>query len=215
MTRRDWALVAEDADAHLPLPPSVVRDNRPDVVLLHRPGGGAWSNTASRIRFQSATLDASIAAARRWFVDRRVDDFRWLVGPSATPLGLVGSLLSSGAARDEAEPNLTAMVLDRAPPPVTGIKVRQIASFADFEQMERIRGEVFGTPHGSQRGARRRLWADFQTAGSIAFLADLDGRPVSFGVMHRTEAGPKLLAGGVTLPAFRGRGAYRALVHAR
>ena len=33
--------------------------------------------------------------------------------------------------------------------------------------------------------------------------------------MRSTEPGPVLLAGGVTLPRARGRGAYRALVRAR
>jgi hypothetical protein len=33
--------------------------------------------------------------------------------------------------------------------------------------------------------------------------------------MNPTEPGPMLLAGGVTLPEHRGRGAYRALVRAR
>jgi GNAT superfamily N-acetyltransferase len=58
-------------------------------------------------------------------------------------------------------------------------------------------------------------WANFRAAGSIAFLAEVDGAPVSFGIMDRSSAGPMLLAGGVTRPAYRGRGAYRALVYAR
>src|SRR6266581_2594992 len=40
-------------------------------------------------------------------------------------------------------------------------------------------------------------------------------RPSRIGVMYPTEPVPMLLAGGVTLPVARGRGAYRALVHAR
>jgi GNAT superfamily N-acetyltransferase len=213
--RTDWAFVAEDADTYQYLPPSVTRDVRPDVVLICRPDEGAWSKLASRVRFEAATVASGIAASRGWFADRRVAEFRWLIGPSATPAGIVPLLLARGAARDEAEPDLTAMVLDREPPSVDGIPVRPVASFVDFEQMEQIRDEVFGRPDGTGRATRRARWSEFQAAGSLAYLAEVDGAPVSFGVMDRTEAGPMLLAGGVTLPRFRGRGAYRALVHAR
>lgn len=81
----DWAFVAEDADAYLPPSAMVEREVRTDVVLLHGREGGAWSNLASRIRFEEATVEASVAATRRWFADRDVGEFRWLIGPSATP----------------------------------------------------------------------------------------------------------------------------------
>jgi GNAT superfamily N-acetyltransferase len=107
------------------------------------------------------------------------------------------------------------MVLDHEPPPEIGVRTRLVVSFADFEAMERIREEVFGRPDGDLASLRRARWADFRTAGSVAYLAEVEGAPVSFGVMVRTAPGPMLLAGGVSLPQYRGRGAYRALVHAR
>jgi GNAT superfamily N-acetyltransferase len=209
------ARVAEDADAYQALPSTAVRDVRPDVVLIHRPGGGAWSDLALRIRFGAADVETSIAATRTWFADHSVEEFRWLVGPSAAPSGITVMLLANGAARDKSEPNLTAMVLDHEPPPEMGVTTRRVASFADFGAMEQIRENVFGRPVGDSASLRRARWADFRATGSIAFLAELDGAPVSFGVMVPTAPGPMLLAGGVTRPNYRGRGAYRALVHAR
>jgi hypothetical protein len=64
--------------------------------------------------------------------------------------------------------------------------------------------------------ARHARWAETQaTPGYAAYIAEFDGEAVAYGVMTATEVGPMLLAGGVTLPAARSRGAYRALVHAR
>jgi len=217
--QKRWGLVAEDADAYLPMPPSAHREIRPEIVLLHRVRGGPWSDLASRVRFETATVDSTIAATRGWFGERLVDQFRWLIGPSATPKGIAGLLLASGARRDEHEPELAAMVLDQEPPTVPGITVRRVASLPDFERMEAIRQEVFGSSdaEATDRPADRRArWAEFQaTAGTVAFLAELEGAAVSYGLMSRTELGPMLLAGGVTLPQARGRGAYRALVRAR
>lgn len=62
---------------------------------------------------------------------------------------------------------------------------------------------------------RRARWSQFERTGALAYLALARGTPVSFGIMNRTEAGPMLLAGGVTLPEHRGHGAYSALVRAR
>ena len=57
---------------------------------------------------------------------------------------------------------------------------------------------------------------DFATEGSTGstFLAFVEGRPVAAGYASYTPLG-LLLFGGATLPAARGRGAYRALVAAR
>jgi hypothetical protein len=210
----DWASVAEDADAYLPPSPLAEREVRTDVVLLHGRDGGAWSNLASRIRFEEATVETGVAATRCWFTDRDVEKFRWLIGPSATPRGVASLLLKRGASPDEAEPELTAMVLDREPPAAPGVMVRPVSTFDDYVRMEEIREAVFGSREIDQE-ERRARWSQFKHSGRLAYLALADGTPVSFGIMNRTEAGPMLLAGGVTLPEHRGRGAYRALVRAR
>jgi len=210
-----WAHVAEDPDAYQHLPPTASREVRDEVVLVHSNGGGAWSALALRIRFDATDVQSNIAAVRAWFARRPVEEFRWLIGPSATPPGITQALLDHGAERDEDEPEVTAMVLDREPPVVIGPAVRSITSLADFETMEAIREEVFGTPRTSRPAKLGARWLAFKAAGSIALLAEIDGVAASFGVLDRTSAGAMLLAGGATRPEFRGRGAYRALVHAR
>ena len=210
----DWASVAEDADAYLPPSPMLEREVRTDVVLLHGRDGGAWSNMACRIRFDEASVETGVAATRHWFTDREVGEFRWLIGPSATPRGVAHLLMERGASPDGDEPELTAMVLDHEPPAVPGVVVRPVTTFADYLRMEKIRETVFGSRDIDDE-ERRALWSQFERGGALAYLALDGGTPVSFGIMNTTEPGPMLLAGGVTLPEHRGRGAYRALVRAR
>jgi GNAT superfamily N-acetyltransferase len=211
----DWGFVAEDADAYQELPASVERQARSDVVLVHWPSGDTWSNLAIRVRFAEDGIARSVAAVRAWFGGKAADEFRWLIGPSATPARIVDSLIALGARRDEAEPTLTAMVLDREPPAVQGVQVRQVRSIADFADMERIRREVFNQTMASDHELAAGFAAHSTIGGPSGFLAELDGEAVAYGVMRRTDRGPFLLAGGVTLPRARGRGAYRALVRAR
>jgi predicted N-acetyltransferase YhbS len=210
----DWAFVAEDADAYQELSGSVEREIRDDVVLVHAPSGDAWSNLATRVRFTHDSISTGVAAVRAWFGGRAVREHRWLIGPSATPGGVVDSLIGLGAHRDEAEPQLTAMILDREPPATPGIQVREVRSVADLAEMDRVRQEVFGGSATSGEELKAG-WTDHSSMRPSAFIALLDGEAVAYGVMRRTDRGPFLLAGGVTLPQARGRGAYRALVRAR
>jgi predicted N-acetyltransferase YhbS len=109
-----------------------------------------------------------------------------------------------------------AMVLDLAPPRAAGVPVREVKSRSDFAHVERIRRAVFGDGSTASSEELDAGWSDLSgREGSRIFLAELGGRPVAYGVMRRTDRGPWLLAGGVTLPDARGHGAYRALVRER
>jgi predicted N-acetyltransferase YhbS len=215
MRAMDWGFVAEDADAYQTLPPDIERHIRDDVVLIHSRSGDAWSNLATRIRFEAPHVPRAVAAVRAWFGGYSVDQLRWLVGPSATPTRVVDDLIALGARPDEAEPELDAMVLDHPPPQVADIKVHQVSTISDFAEMERVRTAVFGGDPPSVEGLQRDWHALSRTAGWAAFVAEIDGAVAGYGVMRRTDQGPWLLAGGVTMPHARGRGAYRALVRAR
>ena len=212
----DWAFVAEDADAYQDLSRWVERYARPEVVLIHGPTNDAWSNLATRIRFRHSDLAGQVETVRDWFAARSVEAFRWLVGSSATPPGLVAGLLELGARPDETEPELTAMVLDHAPPRVAGVPVREVNSRSDYASVERIRRAVFAEGSTASSEELDAGWADLAASeGSRMYLAEIGGRPVAYGVMRRTDRGPWLLAGGVTMPESRGLGAYRALVRER
>ena len=79
--------------------------------------------------------------------------------------------------------------------------------------------EGFGMPDEERDAIRATLperWATTADDPSRwGYLALVEGVPVAEGWVRRTVHGPLWLAGGVTLPSFRGRGIYRALVRAR
>jgi hypothetical protein len=169
----DWGFVAEDADAYQVLASSVEREVRVGAVLIHGPTGDTWSNLATRVRFGQDDAAAGVQEVRAWFAVRSVEEYRWLVGPSATPPDLISALVSLGASPDEAEPELTAMVLDHAPPLVPNVAVREVGSQSDFEQMERIRRVVFADASTPSPEELRTGWAALSgSEGSKAFLAE-------------------------------------------
>lgn len=118
--------VAEDLDAYVLVAPSVARDERPEVVLID-PGSSvpAVMRYAARIRF-AGDVAVSIDGVRAWFRDRGRDALTWKLGPHTTPGDLEARLRAHGAHPDEAEPEHTAMVLEREPPGADGVEVQVV-----------------------------------------------------------------------------------------
>ena len=113
-----------------------------------------------------------------------------------------------------------AMVLDHQPPPSPAdVELRRVETFTDYVAMWEIMFEGFGMPDEERvvvRATLRERWvATADDPSRWSYLALIEGVPVAEGSVRRTVHGPLWLAGGVTLPAFRGRGIYRALVRAR
>jgi GNAT superfamily N-acetyltransferase len=113
-----------------------------------------------------------------------------------------------------------AMVLDRDPPSSPAdVELRRVETFADYAATWEVVFEGFGMPDEERDAVRstlRERWAaTADDPGRWSYLALIEGVPVAGGAVRRTVHGPLFLAGGVTLPSFRGRGIYRALVRAR
>jgi predicted N-acetyltransferase YhbS len=215
----DPAAIAEDGPGYVVLTPGEVRETRPDVILTHSPVPMPEFGSACRIRF-GPSVDGPVAMVREWFAARGREEFVWLVGPSTTPADLDRRLLDLGAEPNPGGSDYMAMVLDHEPPPSpTDIELRRVETFADYTAMWEVQFEGFGMPDEERAAIRatlRERWAaTADDPGRWAYLALVDGVPVAEGSVRRTVHGPLWLAGGVTLPAFRGRGIYRALVRAR
>jgi GNAT superfamily N-acetyltransferase len=131
--------------------------------------------------------------------------------------GLHAALLAGGFVPDAPESimigPLEALTTDAGAP--AGVTVRRVGSEADVRAMSAVVDEAFGDSVDTRmadallarlaRGDGMELWA-----------AEVDGRFVSGG---RLEPVPDTdfvgIWGGATLPAYRGRGIYRALLNAR
>ena len=215
----DPAAVAEDGAGYVVTTPGEVRETRPDVILTHSPIPMPELGSACRVRF-GRQIDGPVSTVRDWFAARGRERFVWVVGRSTTPADLEHRLLDLGAEPNPGGSDYMAMVLDHEPPPSPAdIELRRVETFADYVTAWEVRFAGFGMPEDERdaiRATLRERWAaTADDPGRWSYLALVERVPVAEGPVRRTVHGPLWLAGGVTLPSFRGRGIYRALVRAR
>lgn len=202
------AELAEDTLAYARPQRGVERIDRGDLVLI------STGNTATvqRIRL-GGPVDEAVAWARAATSERDVPRLGWWVGWHATPADLGERLLALGLVPDDEEPMLTGMTCDTEPPPAPHVEVRRIETIEQQLAALEVGWEVWDHTDRERRAEMERR--RFEPSGSVHhFAAYADGRAVGFGRAVDMDGGVALL-GGAVLPPYRGRGIYRALVHAR
>ena len=143
----------------------------------------------------------------------------WWFGPSSEPHDLHARLtaLGFGMPHDRA-PLLHALATETPPLASPGVDVRKVETFAEYEVAMQVMWDSFETPEERREAERPHLRSSYaaqQKAGVPGtFVAFVDGDPAGVGRSVYSPRGVFLIAGSV-LPAFRGRGVYRALVRAR
>jgi len=211
--------LAEDIEVHLPTSPSVEKLELPDCVIIdetgfpYAPAGGVH-----RIRFEGSSVDERVTELRAMFRERGRDEFTWWIGPSATPDDLEERLLGLGASPFGDDPVVAVMVSTTEPPEVAGIEVRPVERIEDFSIARELAWSTVDSTDEQLARIRETLrerWEWRQRIGrAMTFLAYVDGEPVAAGdLVLLPFAG--FLSGATTLPDYRGRGAFRALVRAR
>ncbi|MGN6326697.1 GNAT family N-acetyltransferase [Pseudolysinimonas sp.] len=171
-------------------------------------------------------LDGADAGALRRLAPAALDRFRtrpevarveWKTrGHDAAP-GLHDALVANGFEPDEPESimmgELSGLVDDVALPP--GVTLRTITADDDIRALGRMQEEAFGLPATGET-AEAMIHGLALDAGIELWVAEADGRIVSAGRLEPV-AGSDIVGlwGGATLPAWRGRGIYRALTAAR
>lgn len=199
--------LVENANTYTPLGPEDERVVRDRYVLWMGRGDQPGWNVAQRFRFRAGELDEVRAEIHGHLRRRGRTGCSWEVGTHASPPDLVSRLLALGLVDDEPDELAIGMVLAQPPaaaPP--GIEVRRAETEADLRATGRIAAVAFGAAAPAD--------ADVPSPGNEIYLALIDGEPAARGSASFSEHGVSLF-GGATLPEFRGRGAYRALVAAR
>ncbi|HET7429554.1 MAG TPA: GNAT family N-acetyltransferase, partial [Gaiellales bacterium] len=132
----------------------------------------------------------------------------WEVGSGSTPSGLVDRLRALGMTGHEPG-SMLALACTAEPASATpGIETERVETDAQFDEVRGVFAEADGW-HPSDDWLRG---PGFVTR----YLARIDGRAVATADITWLEHDRAVFLGGaVTLPEFRGRGAYRALVHRR
>jgi GNAT superfamily N-acetyltransferase len=169
-----------------------------------------------------AEIEAAVAEARTIVRDSGASVLIWWLDPDHAWLG--EHLERCGLVNDEtpgfeATENAMALVHPPRGEASADIDVEVVETFEDFAASERVQAEVFGINQVDGRDGNGELahrYEQYIGPGNPLrqFNARLDGRVVGTASAVAGDGGLNLFGGSV-LPEARGRGAYRALIHAR
>ena len=206
---------AEEPDrfSHIPPEASVVRSADERVCILQAP---TWASI-SGVHVGVDEVESLLGEVRRRVRSKGAPV--WWIGPAAEPFDLYERLEPLGLSLpQDRTPLLHALALTREPAAPAGVDVRPIETYEQFLAARELQWDAFDAPEERRALNRPRLREDFEESqrGGIpaGFLATIDDRPAGTALAIPSERGVFLI-GGATAEWARGRGVYRALVHAR
>jgi GNAT superfamily N-acetyltransferase len=163
----------------------------------------------------NSELDSLIARQVQFFAERR-QSFEWKLHGHDQPADLPDRLRAAGFVPEPTETVVIAPVAAIASEATLpdGIVIRDVAESADLGRIAALEEAVWGESHGGIHGLADELSAD--PDGIAVFVAEAADLVVCAGwVRFPTATQFATLWGGATLPGWRGRGIYRALVARR
>jgi GNAT superfamily N-acetyltransferase len=203
------------AHVHDRLPDSVGFEQDGPVLRTTGWGNQGWVEYHDLGGLEGDELDALIARQVDFF-ERRGERFEWKLHGHDLPADLPDRLRAAGLRPEETETVVIARVDGIAAEPVLpdGVVLREVTSREDFPRIAQMEEAVWGSDHRWLDDLAKEREAD--PKGLRIFVAEVGELVVSAGWVRfpsGTEFGT--LWGGATLPAWRGRGIYRALVARR
>ena len=195
-------------------PPARVERAGSVVRYLNDDEEGGWEAVVWA-DLDGSTADAQIAGELAFFAARG-RRFEWKHHAYDRPADLPARLVAAGFEPDEDEALLVAEIgsLAAVTTAPDGVRLVPVDDETGVDQVVAVHEEVFGTDHSwLRRELAARLEAPETGAAVLAVAGD---RPVCAGRVE-FHAGTDFasLWGGGTLPGWRGRGIYRALVDHR
>jgi ribosomal protein S18 acetylase RimI-like enzyme len=168
---------------------------------------GAWPGLGE------ADADAVIAEQVAYFAARR-EKFEWKLYDYDRPPDLGKRLLAADFAAEGEESlmvgELSAVPTDAALPP--GVRLLPVTDEAGVGLLVDVHERVFGTDHSRPRGSLLAQLRDCPEVTAMVVAMAGDEPVCSARVEFLPGTGFASLWGGGTLPGWRGRGIYRALV---
>ena len=201
-----------------PKPPAGVRYER-DGPLLRAVGGHRGYISGPRdIGVTGAELDRLIARQRDYFAGRG-EAVGWQTRAHDEPADLPARLRAAGFVPGEERTVLIGLTAELATAPVLpgGVVLRRVTADDDMHRIAALQSAVWGQ---DWNWLGENLIARIAAApqGIAVLAAEAGGDVVSAGWLAFFQPGADSFArllGGSTLPQWRGRGIYRALVAAR
>ena len=186
----------------------VERTDRVIRILLPHWRGVLWSD------LDESNADQAIATEIDRFVG--LGEFEWKYYSYDTPADLPDRLRAAGFDAEETETLLIGDVaaLRQTSPLPDGVELREVLDEAGVEAMGRVNEEGFGEP--AKDGFKRQVLKEIQAGRTRMVIAFAGDRPISMGRVEfyaGTEFGG--LYGGATVPEWRGKGIFRAVVAKR
>ena len=185
------------------------------VVRWTAAGGPGWSGIAWS-DLDPGTADEVIADQLRFFRGRG-ERFEWKQYSCDRPADLGQRLRAAGFAREDAESLLIAEVAELAglangPELPDGVRLVPVTDEVGIGLLIEVHDRVFGTDHSELRAELIAQLRD--SPRSIAMVVAMAGDEPVCSARIDFYAGAEFagLYGGGTLPQWRGRGIYRALV---
>jgi len=190
----------------------LVRGDGFTLVARHARG------TVEGVRLAPGAVAEAVEEARDLARALGITELVWWTGELSRPSGLLDELEDAGLVPYPDEPSLTTLTIDRPPARPDGVVVRGVDDLAVYREAMELDWEVWKVPEADRERRRLTAAADWDEARGhdtvVHHLAVVEGRPAGFSRLVLTGAAGVLM-GGAVLPWARGRGAYRALVHAR
>jgi GNAT superfamily N-acetyltransferase len=186
----------------------VERTDRVIRILLPHWRGVLWSD------LDEATADQAIAGEIGRF--EGLGEFEWKHYSYDTPADLPDRLRAAGFVSEETETLLIGEV-ERLPHESSlpdGVELHEVRDGVGVEAMARVNEEGFGEP--AKDGFKRQVLKEIQAGRARMVIAFAGDRPISMGRIEfyaGTEFGG--LYGGATVPDWRGRGIFLAVVAQR
>ena len=182
------------------------------VVRWMTVDGRSWSGIAWS-DLDEANADSVIADQVARFRDRG-EKFEWKLYDYDQPPDLARRLLAAGFAADDEEALMVAEVAAVAAPAElpAGVSLLPVTDEAGVGLLIDVHERVFGTDHSQ---LRRSLLAQLRDSPEVtAMVVAMAGDEPVCSARIEFQAGTDFASmwGGGTLPAWRGRGIYRALV---
>jgi GNAT superfamily N-acetyltransferase len=200
-----------DVEGRLPAGVAVERDGPLWRFTGFEQGGAIGYRDLAGI--EGDELDELIARQVRVFAERN-EPFEWKLHGHDEPANLGERLLAAGFQPEDTETVVIAPVTAAAGEPLLpdGVTLREVRERADLARIGELESAIWDDDRRWLAGSLEAERAVDPDALAIV-VADAGGTLISAGWVRYIEgSGFATLWGGGTLPAWRGRGIYRALV---
>jgi GNAT superfamily N-acetyltransferase len=169
------------------------------------------------VGLEGDALDELIARQVQFFAERG-ERFEWKTHAHDRPADLADRLRAAGFVADPRETVLGALAGAIAAAPVLppGVGLREATEQADFERIADLDARVWEDPNTHGLAAMLAERRAFDPHSIAVFLAEAENEVICAAwVRFRGDTAFATLHGGATLPGWRRRGIYRALVATR